>query len=561
MHKFILNIYYRNNHIEFDMTKVNTVYIGNNTNSTIPIPSESISKKELKITKKNTLLNIDCLSGNGLIFKGKSVKNAKSGNCDVFSFGKEFSVVAIPIIYDNDKNNIIQVDISNKNLIYIGSSKKNTIYINNRLISSVHCCIEKDSQNNFIIKDLDSRNGVFANSKPVKATVLDKNTVINIVGIKIKVLNNILYIDPKGFDIEFRGLNSFNNTDISSIRNSYKKEISKKSIILFKRSPRIIPTYEKGVITIEDPPQISITPTISWFQVLIMPLVTTSIFVVMISMGGSMRYLYMSGTLAIVGILGALVNYFSQVKKHKKDCISRKEKYYAYLESLKTDFENIKKTYIGTILKNYPKVDECINFIKNLDKNLWERTPDDFDFLNIMIGNGILDFPYEIIAPEQKVFEEKDDLISNAVTLKDNFKSINNLPITLNIKKSGTIGLTGDRNISFDILKSMIIQISSLHSYDEVKIVCLYSEKESEKWEWIRWLPHSWNNERTIRYISNSKESSKVILNDVYDIIYRRKNQNSDNLTPLPYYIVFISDLKLIKNTPVYDYLIYNNEH
>ena len=55
--------------------------------------------------------------------------------------------------------------------------------------------------------------------------------------------------------------------------------------------------------------------------------------------------------------------------------------------------------------------------IENRESNLWERTPESPDFLDIRIGTGERPFLVELKVPEQKGYEE-DPLVTEAQNVK-----------------------------------------------------------------------------------------------------------------------------------------------
>ena len=55
------------------------------------------------------------------------------------------------------------------------------------------------------------------------------------------------------------------------------------------------------------------------------------------------------------------------------------------------------------------------------------------------------------------------------------------------------------------------MQISVLHSYDEVKLIVIDEEKELEGMEFVRYLPHIWNDQRDMRFLATSEAEAYQI--------------------------------------------------
>ena len=49
----------------------------------------------------------------------------------------------------------------------------------------------------------------------------------------------------------------------------------------------------------------------------------------------------------------------------------------------------------------------------------------------------------------------------------------------------------------------MIVQIATTHPYTDVRLVTMFSKKEQKQWDFIKWLPHSFDEKRESRYMAN----------------------------------------------------------
>ena len=49
----------------------------------------------------------------------------------------------------------------------------------------------------------------------------------------------------------------------------------------------------------------------------------------------------------------------------------------------------------------------------------------------------------------------------------------------------------GERSVTYAAARSLIIQACTLHGPADLDIVVLTTAADAERWEWIKWLPHS----------------------------------------------------------------------
>lgn len=107
---------------------------------------------------------------------------------------------------------------------------------------------------------------------------------------------------------------------------------------------------------------------------------------------------------------------------------------------------------------------------ENNKLRLWERSYEDDDFLAIRMGLGRRPFEVQLKIPKQGFQLYEDELCNLPVELSKKYGILNNVPLTLDIQNNHTIGIIGSQKNVRTILNETILNIISLHSYDEVKL-------------------------------------------------------------------------------------------
>ena len=68
----------------------------------------------------------------------------------------------------------------------------------------------------------------------------------------------------------------------------------------------------------------------------------------------------------------------------------------------------------------------------------------------------------------------------------------------------------------------------------------MYDEEEETDWAFARWLPHSWNEDKSIRFICTNIKDVKEISLSIEKLIIQRKTSNSHGKEKIiPHYIIF----------------------
>lgn len=327
--------------------------------------------------------------------------------------------------------------------------------------------------------------------------------------------------------------------------------------ILFQRAPRMKQELPRAVVEIHQPPQTPAPPSFSFIS-LIVPIVMTAgtigLYLYMNSSGNShsnsnwfVYQLVFTMMMTLSYIIPFFV-YLSQKRKYKRELIEREEKYRANLQKHRAELQKHIKRQETLLRKWNPAPRQCMKKIIERDSSLWERSPHDPDFLALRLGNGELPSSVKVLAPKQNGYEQ-DPLIEEAGQLVRDFEKISDVPVLIPLNKAPIVGVVGDRASIFTSMRSLVIQLVTHHSPDEVKIVSFYSEEESDQWNWIRWLPHVWDDQRRMRYLASKPSEARELVDYLYEILKRRYNKPEAKDEPeLPYWVFLVSDPSLIEN-------------
>ncbi|WP_433252040.1 FtsK/SpoIIIE domain-containing protein [Streptosporangium sp. CA-135522] len=114
-------------------------------------------------------------------------------------------------------------------------------------------------------------------------------------------------------------------------------------------------------------------------------------------------------------------------------------------------------------------------------RRLWERRDHDPDALRLRVG--LADLPAGLeFTPERSAPAD--------VPLPD-LPTCHAVPVALAMRRLGVAGLTGPREPAAGLARWLVGQAAALHSPRDLAIVVLSAHGDgSERWNWVRWLPH-----------------------------------------------------------------------
>ena len=113
-------------------------------------------------------------------------------------------------------------------------------------------------------------------------------------------------------------------------------------------------------------------------------------------------------------------------------------------------------------------------------RHLWERRPDDPAAYEFTIGFA----PRRVAAPV-------DASKSRRGQVQPTSGHTEHRPATIDLQHERGVGFVGERSVTYAAARSLIIQACTLHGPSDLDIVVLTTAADAERWEWIKWLPHS----------------------------------------------------------------------
>lgn len=472
-------------------------------------------------------------------------------------------------------------DVSRMGRITIGSGENNLIrydirYDNQHIVSKEHAEIIRKGRD--LVISCNGHNGLHINSKYVTGTqTLHFGDFINIYGLHMVFLKEILAIDINNpmVEVKEKSLLPFVEVEEEHIQkeNCELPPIKK----MFHRSPRIIEKIEQEPLEIEEPPKEiksqkrPLLMTIGPSFTMALPMLLGALLMIVSSKAsgnssGLFMYsgLIMSVSSASIGVLWGVLN----IRYQKKTEIENENhRYEAYSDYLIKKTEAIKEKYIHNqtaLNKMYPKAETCLSYNED-SVMLWNRNFSHEDFLCCRIGEGETNFQVDIQVPKEKFKLDRDELAERPEFIKNNYRTLTKVPILIDLLKYRLIGIVGgaEKKGAFDVSRIIATQIAVCNCYTDVKMIFIYDKDHSEnqgEWDFAKWFPHVWAEDKKIRYIASNKlEASEVF----YELtkIFRQRLENVSSVSsekrfiPKPYFIMFLSDPSLIEEELIAKYV------
>lgn len=326
----------------------------------------------------------------------------------------------------------------------------------------------------------------------------------------------------------------------------------------FWRSPRAKPPLPSDQIEIPTPPPDPRSSS-GYANVLTLLLPAALMVGVMVLIGramGTSNWLMFSVPMMLVSSLAGVITFLIQKRRTSQRAVHREQSYRELLAETEKQLSDLQFEQHRMLINNDPAPDICIKRVRSLDRSLWARSPDDDDFLALRVGLGVLPSTVSVKTPSSHDPTAPDPLVVEAQELARRYASVSRAPITVLLGRHGVAGIAGPRDMALDAVRAITMQLATHHSPEEVKIVALYPVEEDRQWNWLRWLPHTWSDDRNLRFLANEHEAAHDLLLVLDEWVDQRLNllrdRSSSEAPAFPRHFVFLlADERLTANEPL----------
>lgn len=457
--------------------------------------------------------------------------------------------------------------------VTIGSGPDNTIQFQRAgLVSRHHGRLKKTDR--WIYEDLGSANGSFYNHRQLRGSwiALEPGDEIEIYGLRMIFLGDILAVSATQeavYGEELKLADSERIKWLSSLQLYAEEE--ERNDGYFNRPTRVLPEYETEPVEIEAPPapknqgERSLLMTIGPSITMAIPML---VGVIITGMGGLVIGLITMLGSAAIGAFWAWMNMNAQKKKAVAEEEQRFQAYSEYLQKKEAEIKEKTSRNLEEMIRQYPDGGRCTTFGTDSGR-LWNRNDTQSDFLFFRLGTGECDQQMDIRIPRERFTLIRDTLAEEPARIRDTYQVLKGAPVGVDLEGCRILGITGGEKKAgiYSVLRTLLAQVTSSCSYTDVKMVFLCdgnSPEQRELLETVKWFPHLWDEEKNIRYAADGPESAAGLLLGISQMIRTRQSRQSrggQEKAPLPLYLIFVLDRKLLENTPPEEALLDNGEY
>lgn len=268
--------------------------------------------------------------------------------------------------------------------------------------------------------------------------------------------------------------------------------------------------------------------------------------VVMAAMG-STRMLIFSGISGGMAIITAIIGMREGKKDFETRTAERIEKYNAYVDRKRQEIAASRAEEHDTLEQIYISQEAERRNFDDFSPMLFDRRPDDDDFLSVRLGVGRVEARRALDYRIQEKLEIEDDLQLIPEQMCDEYKYIERAPVICRLADTNAVGIVGSEFNRFTVMKNIVVDIAARQYYSDVSMVFVAAEEHADRINWLRMLPNVYSDAIGRRLLVCDDESKNVVFEYLYkELSLRRQTKGRRNNI-----IVFLYDEYGFKNHPI----------
>src|SRR5262249_20193560 len=133
-----------------------------------------------------------------------------------------------------------------------------------------------------------------------------------------------------------------------------------------------------------------------------------------------------------------------------------------------------------------PSAAELLRRARTLDPSLWERRPDDSDFLAARVGTA--DRP--ALLAVKLAGGGHPGLREEATSLADWYAEVPAVPVQVNLAEHGAVGVCGSPERVDALARWLLAEAASHHAPRDLAIAAALGDDRAAGLDFLQWLPH-----------------------------------------------------------------------
>ena len=422
----------------------------------------------------------------------------------------------------------------------------------------------------FEVEDLGSSNATFVNGRaiaPHAVTALVPGDVVQVMDLSLMVGHRFFVInDPDGLALgDVDGLAPIDHASFARACPPASSTLGE--LASFYPAPRLMHSIHSRAFTVDEPPAAKKPDDQPAFMQLGPSFLMGFASVFMLASAVSR---IQSGTdpmsvaptiaMSVSMIAGTaiwpVVSKRYQKRLDARNELRRESSYGDYLNSVEATLSDECAVQAQILRENRMPVGQVVSDALALAPTLMNRSAAQDDFMDLRVGTGVTDLEADVRWPQRRFSVDDDRLMDKVDALRKNPPIVSDVPLAFNPVKHPVAGVLGRRDEVWAFVRGLLAQVCGMFGYQDVKLVIVASADEASQWDFLRSVPHVFDDAGVTRMVATDVEGLVDVSMRLERVLGARLDaSNVKGPDFLPYYLVVCADKMLSERSEAIGHL------
>ncbi len=335
----------------------------------------------------------------------------------------------------------------------------------------------------------------------------------------------------------------------------------------FNRPPRVRPRWHAERVELPETPSLPAPERRDWAS-LMLPLASAGVFAGAAALNGGspLAAAIPSASIALLGIAASLISQRGAARRAAAEYAERRALFEDRLEAQRARLRRLHEQERSA--RRFLAPDPLELFViagaaggtSGPEPRLWERRPDDDDWLDLRVGVGSLPAASQARVPDP----QRDGAVDRRLfRTAAEYATLRQVPICIPLGRSGSLGIAGPRADTHALTRALIWQAAVLHGPGDLRLALLYAPGAAQSWAWAGWLPHCTplddDPSPAERMLGGEPERAGRLASALLDTLSQRREQtrrDSPDGTARPHLLLIVDGPELLQSYPAITELI-----
>lgn len=240
-----------------------------------------------------------------------------------------------------------------------------------------------------------------------------------------------------------------------------------------------------------------------------------------------------------IGAVASVLTYFETGKKYRTEKQERERLYRAYIDQRRQEIVRQRERERDILRRIYLSPEQELRNVEEFTADLFDRSREDSDFLDICLGTGTVASCQPIRCKSHEVFEKTDDLFDLPHQLSAALRYVRDMPVVVKGAKANAIGVQGNVESLGLMMNQITLDLATRHYPSDLALYQLCGVEFEPQMYASRMLPHIQNPNLGRRNIVHDSESRELILEKLFKEFTLRE-ENRDYAAAAQWMVIFV---------------------